>query len=52
MQSRCILVITKSFKSLEEVFSNFVKGFPANVLLIIILAALLHFSPKMLKFYY
>jgi len=51
-KSRGILVIMKNCKSLSaksfdlgSIF-NFVKGFLANVLIIIILIALLQFSPK------
>ena len=51
---RGLFVIMKNYKSLfakefdlESNF-NFVKGFLANVLVIITLAALLHFSPKLL----
>ena len=58
VQSKGILVIMKNYKSLfaksfdlGSIF-NFVKGFLANVLLIIILVALLHFSPKVLKICY
>ena len=40
----CKSLVAKSF-GLGSNF-NFVKGFIANVLVIIILAALLHFSPK------
>ena len=51
---RGILVIMKNYKSLFakefDLGSNFdlVKGFLANVLVIITLEALLHFSPKVL----
>ena len=54
VQSRGILVIMKNHKSLfakkidlGSIF-NFVKGFLTNVLIIIILVALLQFSPKIL----
>jgi len=49
-----ILVIMKNYKSLfAKSFNigrnfNFVEGFIANVLVIITLVALLHFSPKLL----
>ena len=49
-----ILVIMKNYKSLfAKSFDigsnfNFVKGFVANVLVLITLVALLHFSPKVL----
>ena len=51
---RGILVIIKNYKSLfAKSFDlgsnfNFVKGFYANVIVIITLVALLHFSPKLL----
>ena len=55
-KSKGILVLMKKLQVLpckkvltQEVFFHFVMGFLANVLLIVILVALLHFSPKMLK---
>ena len=51
---RGILVIMKNYQSLfAKEFGlgsnfNFVKGFLANVLVIITLVALLHFSPKLM----
>ena len=51
-KTKGIFVIMENYKSLvAKSFGlgsnfNFVKGFLANVLVIIILAALLHFSPK------
>ena len=53
-QIKGIFVIMKNYKSLfAKSFDlgsnfNFVKGFLANTLVIITLAALLHFSPKLL----
>ena len=55
---RGILVIMKNYKSLfAKNFDlgsnfNFVKGFLTNVLVIITLAALLQFSPKLLRICY
>ena len=56
VQSKGILVILKNYKSFcakgTEIGSdfNFVKGLLANILLIIILVAILHFSPKYYNF--